>query len=219
MCIRDRVRSVQERRVGDVAALEVDAAAELAVLDGDRGLGPQDTAGGDHGLRAAESGSGVEHHGVARDAVDVDVVVDVEAAGVGDNDAFGEKVRDRGMAAWQKGHVGVLTTSSAPDEGSVSPGSAHDQEAGPDGGCCQRGVFELPLRDAVDRRPPGCGADQNSGHGQRSDREDLRREQAEGRRERHLADVDDPEVVATIDDEAAKRWTGGRGRYLSLIHI
>jgi len=108
--------------------------------------------------------------------------------------------------------VGVLTTSFSPDEGSVSPGSAHDQEAGPAGGCCQRGVFELPLRDAVDRRPPGCGADQNSGHGQRSDREDLRREQAEGRRERHLADVDDPEVVATIDDEAAKRWTGGRGR-------
>ena len=88
---QSHVGAVEEDRLGEVAALELDPPPELAVLDGHRSFGAQRAAGPDHRLRSADATAGVDGHAVARDAAGIDVIGDLEATGVGYPDPLVEQ--------------------------------------------------------------------------------------------------------------------------------
>jgi len=75
---------VQENRFAEESSLQLDARAELAVLDRRGRFVPQFAVGRDHGFPAVNPASGIDRCAFSRNLIDIDVVADVQRCRVGD---------------------------------------------------------------------------------------------------------------------------------------
>ena len=85
---------IQENGILGKPALELDVSSQPAVLDRHRGFGPEDRPGGDDGTRTTNPAPRMDDDTLGTDEIGIDVVGDVDGAGIGDLDPLGDERLD-----------------------------------------------------------------------------------------------------------------------------